>query len=115
MVLSWLKARGPVLPDEKALSLYPPIGFVADRKAASFLYLTNSAQGFIDNTTADPFASREDRALALRAVIQAVCDEAKARGLLCLQTWTAHPTLVALGTDLGFVAGDDMRHLIRKV
>lgn len=94
MMREWCEARGTPLPWD-ASDFYPPTGFVARDCAASFLFLTESCVGYIDGTVADPRVDSHQRSMALDEVLAAILEEAKARSLKALVTYTAAPTLIA--------------------
>lgn len=99
-VNAWYVARGMARwPDD----VFPAVGFIEPGVAAGFLYQTD-ARGvtILEGLVTNPQANVMQRGRAARKVVEALCEEARARGLRRLVAFTETRGVEALGSSLGF-------------
>ncbi|MDC0712174.1 hypothetical protein POL68_27150 [Stigmatella sp. ncwal1] len=103
-ILRWNQARKEVLTAD----ILPQTGFILPGKAAGFLYRTDSSVAWIENLVAAPELNREQRSVAIDAIVKAVSDEARKLGFKMLLGYTVLDVVVKRAQRLGFahVEGD---------
>lgn len=98
---SWLRGRGQADGAGPA-SLYPAVGFVVDGIAIGFLYQTDApGVAWVDGFVTHPESKPEERAKALRELVEALYAKADALGITVVWSSTAIPSLVELGQACG--------------
>ncbi len=98
----WYRDRGLLIEGDGDAALYPPTGFVVNGILASFVYLTNSALAYIDNTVADPHSSKEARRAATQEMLPLLVEEARSHGVKALCTSVYMHSLESLLNEHGF-------------
>jgi hypothetical protein len=87
--------------------LLPETGFIVPGVAAGFLFRTDSRLAFVHNVVTNPDASLRARFVAVRDIVRACQELARALGVAGLVTWTNAPSIVRLACQNGGrVAGD---------
>ncbi|SEK92963.1 hypothetical protein SAMN05444354_10395 [Stigmatella aurantiaca] len=97
-ILHWNQARKEVLTAD----ILPQTGYILPGKAAGFLYRTDSSVAWIENLVAAPELSREERSVAIDAIVKAVSDEARRLGFKMLLGYTVLDAVVKRAERLGF-------------
>lgn len=92
----------------------PKTGFIIPGKAAGFLYRTDSSLALIENLVAAPGLSKEERNVALDAVVVAVCEEAARQGFKILMAYTLLDAVVKRAERLGFLYVSGNYHLLAR-
>lgn len=97
-VNSWYLAHG-----EQSVhrSMLPTTGFVVDGVAAGFFYRTDSALAFVHHVVTNPQAGVRARFRAVRDIVRACQDLAKALGIRKLLTWTDVDSIVRVAKRAG--------------
>lgn len=95
----WFKSHGM---DPITAHYLPKTGFIVDGVAAGFLYVTDSAVGWIENLISNKATSVEERNTALDLVVQAALSHAKSIGLECVVGFTELAPVADRAEKLGF-------------
>jgi len=99
MIVRWYRKRGLTPPDPRALS---DVGFVADGRAAAWLYLTNSNMAMIEGVISDPESTPSLRKESINKLIGFIIDFALQLGYTQIIGVTKHPSMQELGKKYGF-------------
>jgi hypothetical protein len=82
--------------------MFPQTGFYEPNVAAGFLVSTDTAYCFLEPFIANPEVSKEERDVALYAIIGALVAKAKELGYEMALGLTTSPTMLERGLKMGF-------------
>lgn len=116
LMADWLRQRGHAIGAGDA-RLYPSTGFVVDRCAAGFIFVTNAPLvGYLDGLVTDPAAPARRRYFATRLLLDRVTDLAATLGIELLLLSTNAKGLVSVCKRAGFTAhGSGFQFLGKQV
>jgi len=98
-IVLWYRKRGLTPPDPRALS---DVGFIADGRAAAWLYITNSNMAMIEGVISDPESTPSLRKESLNKLIGFIIDFAVSLGYTQIIGVTKHPNMLELVKRYGF-------------
>lgn len=81
----------------------PENGFIIPGKAAGFLYRTDSSVAWIENLVAAPGLDRQERNLAVDAIVAAVVERARELGFEVLMGYTSLEAVLNRAERFGFM------------
>lgn len=84
------------------LELLPTTGFIVDDVACGFLYLTNSAVGFLEAFMANPKADKNNRSEALNSITLKLIELAEVNQCKVLKCDTKIDAIVNRAKSFGF-------------
>lgn len=99
IIKKWYKARKQTVPARACLS---DVGFIADGRAAGWLYLTNSNIAMIEGIVSDPNTVPSLRRASLNKLIGILVDTAVSLGYTNIIGLSNHPGISRVGARYGF-------------
>ncbi|MBZ4417827.1 hypothetical protein [Myxococcus sp. RHSTA-1-4] len=109
-VKDWLQHWNELMVPEAL----PKTGFIIPGKAAGFLYRTDSSMALIENLVAAPGLPKDERNVAVDAIVAAVCEEAARQGFKMLLGYTLLDAVVKRAERTGFVYVGGNFHLVAR-
>lgn len=114
LVCEWVRARN-MGEHAGGKEFYPPTGFMVDKCAVGFLYLTNSAYAYFDSFMTDPSAPKEQRRGALDRLAEALAEEADRHGVRIAQAYVLHEHIKEDFVNVGFVRYNPNYELLIRI